>query len=346
MKNILTVLPHYNSMTIMGIDKNRRLAISVIGEPMAEFSSAGRNSYGLSFSGDAVNVATSAARLGLKACVISAAGDDSFGRELMKYLESEDIGTEGMTVVKGGFTGLYFISLGKNGKHEFTYYRKHSAASSMHITGKQLDAIRDSSIFHFSGIAQAIGSESGKSVSVALNAAVRAGCFISYDVNFRPALWTRKNAIRALESVASRTDLIFISSEDYSLMFGKESVSAVIERMSVMGASNIIYKCGGSGSIADFDGKLAKQKAFHVKAIDATGAGDAFDAGFLAHYYRTGDAKRAMEFASVNAALKCLKKGGTRGLPHVDMVTMAIRSGRRKKMRPGGDQAAGMGRAV
>lgn len=320
-ENLLTEKRHSGCMRTGYVDRNRRFAVSAFGEPMAEFSSVGKDRYGLSFSGDAVNVATSVARLGLKPCVISAAGDDHFGRALLEFMESQGISLSGMVTVKGGFTGLYFISLGKNGAHEFTYYRKGSVASAMRINRKQIEAIGASSIFHFSGIAQAISNESKKAVSLALDAAVRAGCFISYDVNFRPALWTKKDAAKALESVACKTDVMFISSEDYGMMYGKSSVSAAIDHLREMGAANIIYKSGENGSIADFQGRRRiRQKAFRVNAVDATGAGDAFDAGFLSQYYRTGSEKDAMAFASVNAALKCLKKGGTRGLPTFESV--------------------------
>lgn len=316
------------------IDRHRRLAISAIGEPMAEFSSYGKERYGLSFSGDAVNVATSAARLGLKSCVISASGDDYFGVELLKFMKHEGISAGGMETVKGGFTGIYFISLGKNGEHRFTYYRKGSAAADMRLTERQLQTIGDSSIFHFSGIAQGISETSAAAVAIALKTARRAGCFISYDVNFRPALWKKDMAIRALETAVKNTDVIFVSSEDYTMLFGKESVSAAIRQFRSMGAVNIIYKSGGKGSTADFNGSRIRQEVFHVNALDATGAGDAFDAGFLSQYYRTGDTKESLMFASINAALKCLKKGGTRGLPMLDTVMKTMKKQRRKKSGP------------
>ncbi len=316
------------------IDRERRLSISAMGEPMAEFSSFGNEKYGLSFSGDAVNVATSAARLGLRSCVISAAADDYFGRTLMSFMKAQGIAVEGMSLARGGFTGMYFISLGKNGRHEFTFYRKGSAASLMRITARQLKTIGDSSIFHFSGIVQAISSRSKDNVSVALRAAQRAGCFISYDVNFRPALWSRKDAVSALESAAARTDVLFISSEDYAMMFGKEGVRTAIERLKDMGAVNVVYKSGGSGSVADFSGKRMRQRALRVSAIDATGAGDAFDAGFLSQYYRTGSVQESMAFASVNAALKCLKKGGTRGLPTLGPVLKTMKKEWRRLSGP------------
>jgi 2-dehydro-3-deoxygluconokinase len=301
---------------------------------MAEFSSYGAERYGLSFSGDAVNVATSAARLGLKSCVISAAGDDYFGMELLKFMKLQGISLDGMKTVKGGFTGIYFISLGKNGEHEFTYFRKGSAAADVHLTERQLRAIGNSSMFHFSGIAQGISGTSARAVAIALKTAKKAGCFISYDVNFRPALWKKDEAIRSLETVAGNTDVVFISSEDYAMLFGKESVSAAIKHIRSMGAVNVVYKSGGKGSTADFNGNRIRQEVFHVNALDATGAGDAFDAGFLSQYYRTGNTKESLMFASVNAALKCLKKGGTRGLPKLDIVMKTMEKQRRKKSGP------------
>lgn len=300
------------------------ISICAFGEPMAEFSHYGGNRYYLSYSGDSVNLSTSVARLGLRPAVISAVGDDHFGRGFIGFASSEGISTEGIQVEKGGFTGLYFIDVGREGEHEFTYFRKGSSASSMKLDSRQRCVIRKSAVFHFSGIAQAISSLSRRECARACSVAADGGCFVSYDVNFRPKLWGRDEALDALEEVSGNIDLLLVSSEDHELLFGREEPNEAVKRYMRMGIENIIYKAGKFGSAGYFGKRKIYQTAYSVEVVDTTGAGDAYDAGFLCSQLMGMSFSESLRMASVNAALKCRKKGGTRGLPSLNVLRKAM----------------------
>jgi 2-dehydro-3-deoxygluconokinase len=305
--------------------------IADMGEPMAEFSDMGKGMYGLSFSGDAVNVAISARRLGVKSYVISAVGDDYFGRELKVHLEKEGVKTDSLTVIKDGYTGLYFITLLGGGDHVFTYYRKGSSAGRLVISTSQLDRIRSAEIFHFSGIAQAIGKVARKSVLKAARTAKNAGLTVSYDINYRPKLWDRSTAADAFEEVSEYVDTIFVSTEDWHLLYGKKkSAQQVATELRNRGFETVVVKDGSRGSFGIANGNKVSQETFSVDAVDATGAGDAYDAGFLCGTVRGLDFHSAMRYASMNAALKCTRKGGIRGLPTKTQLEIALASHSKK----------------
>jgi ribokinase len=58
--------------------------------------------------------------------------------------------------------------------------------------------------------------------------------------------------------------------------------------------------------------------AFTVEAVDTTGAGDVFHAGYIYGLLQKWDLERVIRFASALAAVKCLQMGGRKGIPHLD----------------------------
>lgn len=306
-------------------ESGKGAGIVVMGEPMAEFSDAGEDRYELSFSGDAVNVAVSAARLGVPSSVIGAIGDDYFGTRLMDHLKQEGVNTDGLNVRRGGFTGIYFITLLGKGEHQFNYYRKGSSASLLGASARQLEIVEKGAFFHFSGIAQAIGKEARRSAKMAAKRAHDAGVTVSYDINFRPRLWGRRQAISALREVSDFVDIVIASMEDWNLLHGgNEDEKYIAGRLREEGFGRVVVKAGARGSYG-IDGNLKiGQRSFPVRAVDATGAGDAYDAGFLCGLLSGYDFASSMKYGSMNAALKCRKKGGIRGLPTRRQLEAAI----------------------
>jgi len=297
------------------------LDVLTMGEPLAEFSATGRNSYQLGFSGDSVNVATSVSRLGRDSGTMGAVGDDYFGRAMLDFLEREHVTHSALKVERGGFTGIYFISIREGGEHTFTYYRKGSSCSSMRLSTRQLRAAEGAKIFHFSGIVQAIGSAPRQAAAEAAKHASKMGTVVSYDLNYRPALWGRKEALASFSDIAEYIDLLFVSSEDFELLYGRrETPAAIANHFQRMGLKHIMVKSGPEGSYSRWEEKSIRRQSFSVDVKDTTGAGDAFDAGFLVGLLSSMEIDECMRLAAANAALKCTQRGGTRGLPGINRV--------------------------
>jgi sugar/nucleoside kinase (ribokinase family) len=76
------------------------------------------------------------------------------------------------------------------------------------------------------------------------------------------------------------------------------------------GAQVGIITLGGEGAVVATGDNVFRIPPFTQQAVDATGAGDVYSAGFLVHYHQHGDAKDAGLFASAAAALICERTGG------------------------------------
>jgi len=77
---------------------------------------------------------------------------------------------------------------------------------------------------------------------------------------------------------------------------------------------------GHDGAVALVEGEFVYVKGFEVKAVDTTGAGDVFHAGFIYGLLQNWDVIEILKFANAVAALKCRDLGGRRGIPSLEEV--------------------------
>ncbi len=77
---------------------------------------------------------------------------------------------------------------------------------------------------------------------------------------------------------------------------------------------------GHEGAMALVDGEILTVRGFEVKAVDTTGAGDVFHAGFIYGLLQNWEVAEILSFANAVAALKCQDLGGRKGIPTLDKV--------------------------
>jgi sugar/nucleoside kinase (ribokinase family) len=77
---------------------------------------------------------------------------------------------------------------------------------------------------------------------------------------------------------------------------------------------------GHEGAMALVKGEILSVKGFEVKAVDTTGAGDVFHAGFIYGLLQNWEVVDILRFANAVAALKCRDLGGRRGIPNLEEV--------------------------
>ncbi len=75
---------------------------------------------------------------------------------------------------------------------------------------------------------------------------------------------------------------------------------------------------GHEGAMAFVDGKILHVKGFEIQAVDTTGAGDVFHAGFIYGLLQNWDVSEILRFANAAAALKCRDLGGRKGIPGLE----------------------------
>jgi len=270
--------------------------------------------------GDTSNVIVAAARLGKSCGYICRLGDDEFGKSFLEMWGRENIDTSNVIIEKGAFTGIYFISILNGGRHDFTYYRRDSAASHLSPVDIDPDYVKRARIFHSSGISQAISASCREAVFKAAEIAKRGNSMFSYDPNIRLKLWP-VNTARAVTSYTFEiADIVMPSMEDAKIITGYSSCERAAKEILKMGPRIVAVKMGAEGCLIVTKDETVRAPGFDVRVIDTTGAEDAFDSAFLTGILEGFSLEEAAKFANAAAALKTLGRGAVAPLPRREEV--------------------------
>jgi 2-dehydro-3-deoxygluconokinase len=141
---------------------------------------------------------------------------------------------------------------------------------------------------HVTGITVALSSSAEEALHEIIDRAVALGASISIDPNYRSALWPDgQRAREALTRLARRADLLLLSEEDALVLFETADPVAIFSAASDCGVSDVVFKRGARGAIVRHGGQMLEvAPEIATRDVDPVGAGDAFDAGFLAAIMR------------------------------------------------------------
>ena len=259
-----------------------------IGEAMIEMAVIGDDTYRRSFAGDTFNTAWHMAQLmGASGSVgfVTKVGHDASSNAFIQQLARDGLKTTCVEQISDRKMGLYMIALEGTERH-FQYWRSQSAARLLAEDPDWLaTAIGDAGLIHLSGITLAILTEDARDLLWdVLSTARDHGARLSFDPNVRPQLWTsRQDTKRTLSRFFEITDIALPSFDDEAKLWGDVSPRMTLERLKGVGISEIAIKNGAGVVIATSDAKTITVDTPAVSGIrDTSGAGDAFNAGYLA----------------------------------------------------------------
>jgi 2-dehydro-3-deoxygluconokinase len=228
---------------------------------------------------------------------LTALGDDRFSVEMAGWMDRQGIGTRHVQVVPGRTPGLYTIAL-HDGERSFTYWRQDSAARRLADSPVVLaDALDGADAAYLSGITLAILPPEGRrTLLAALVRARQAGTRIAFDSNIRPRLWESPEAMaRMLAEAAATSDILLPSFDDERAAFGDASPDITAHRYAGWGASEVIVKNGHEAVTTLTNGHLQQHRGRVLRVpVDTTGAGDSFNAGYLAARLRGAEVFEAV----------------------------------------------------
>ncbi|WP_026931390.1 sugar kinase [Glycomyces tenuis] len=222
------------------------------------------------------NVAISLALLGVHAGWRGKVGDDPFGQRVLDVLRASDVDCDGAEVDPGRPTGVYFKDPHPEGT-KVHYYRSGSAASAM--GPGHLADVEPPAILHVSGITQALSDSCAGLMRELVVDRALAPATVSFDVNYRPALWPVERAAPQLARLADAADITFVGLDEAETLWGCKTADDV--RAELPTVDTLVVKDGGNG-VTCFEGSEHHYSpAEPVEIIEPVGAGDAFAAGFL-----------------------------------------------------------------
>jgi len=282
--------------------------IAAIGEVMVELApfpidipeARGRDLMTLSFAGDTYNTAVYMARLGLQTDYVTNLGEDTYSQKIMQRMSDENIGTGMIQCLPGRSPGLYLIRNTPDGEREFFYWRKEAPArelfSTTHNSELLFQKLKQCDCVYLSGITLAIiGERSRRHLLNVLQQLRNDGITIAFDSNYRPRLWSDKQeAQAAMLAVMQHTDIALLTLDDELLLWGDDTIEGCKSRYAHCNVRELILKRGAEDAViisGDLQVHIPVPPVTHV--VDTTGAGDTFNAGYLAARLQNASAEDA-----------------------------------------------------
>lgn len=260
-----------------------------VGEAVVELARGGDGRFALASSGDAFNTTIYLARAGQAVAFASALGDDPYSDAIVSLAAAEGIATDLITRVPGRLPALALTDANKQGERRSHIWREASPARDLFELpnwSRTAEALTAARLIYFSGITLSLYSNIGVGrFLAALEVARGRGVTIAFDGNFRPHGWhgdlTRARTVYA--EALKRVDIALPAYDDEAVLWGDPSPDATVERLQAFGVGEIVVKNGPNGALVA--GSRARDMVpvlEVVKVVDATAAGDGFNAGYLA----------------------------------------------------------------
>ncbi len=291
----------------------KQLDLIGIGECLVEFSHLGNGQYQIGFSGDVLNALAAAGRLGLSTGLLSAIGDDPFTQELRDIILDENIDISHAPTLVRMPNGVYFNSADEFGNPSFHFLRKYSAAREMFKAqplGPLIDYVRSSRALLFSSIPLAVINDREKLFELLY--AVKDETILASDLNIRPVLWENlQELLGLLDRLAPLVDVLFVTNEDDEILFGPRTGTAALAEYRQRGFRTVVLRRGGLPTLVSSEDENFEVPVPHVaNIVDPTGAGDAFDAGYIAAMLRHHLAYECTAMGNATAAASLESRGG------------------------------------
>jgi 2-dehydro-3-deoxygluconokinase len=224
------------------------------------------------------NVAIGISQLGCSTRWVSLLGNDHFGQLVRDVIAGHGVDVRAPFDAQHP-TGIMVKEVTSQ-RSRVIYYRSQSAAR--HMDQQILAHLEDSRWIHLTGITPALSPRTAEIVTSIVQRKVGHSGKISFDVNYRPALWPDvETAARCLINLARQADLVFIGDDEAEQLLGTTDASEIAEQLLSDGHQELIVK-RGAGAASYISGPVVvSEPARRVDVVDVTGAGDAFASGYL-----------------------------------------------------------------
>jgi 2-dehydro-3-deoxygluconokinase len=278
------------------------LSLIAVNVPLAEAREL-RVSHG----GAESNACVALSRLGLRTAWVSRIGVDAPGDRILADLLAAGVGVEWVRRDPDRPTGLM---LRETSGAPATYGRAGSAASALDREDLDGVPVADARAVLVTGITAMLGEGPHRAAIALLD---RARGLRVVDPNLRLGLWGSDRAAELVTPLIERCDLLIGGEAELSSLFGGADRS-LAERCRALGPSEVVLKRGVDGAAALSDGGWVEHRPVPRPDVDPVGAGDAFNAGYLAARLDGRSSAEALDLGARCGAAVAAAVGDTDGI--------------------------------
>jgi len=282
--------------------------------------------------GAPANVAVTLGRLGADVGFIGKVGKDEFGKLLQELLQQASVDITHFQADPVAPTMLAVVASPSPTEQHFTLYP--SAAEKLSVDDLPQNFIESAQVFYFGSVT--LSNQSRKATMQAAQWAKKAGCYVVFDVNFRPAVWADESeAKHQIEKAAKLATVIKMNESELKFLTGTDDLQQGCNTLIEQGAQLCCVSLGGDGAYFDNGHVRGTVPVTDVEVVDTTGSGDAFVGGFcfqlskLSHPIAGLDEatlRRMIEFANACGGLAATKLGAMSALPNLESVTALMKT--------------------
>ena len=306
--------------------------IMTLGELLIDLTQRGSDENGngefTAYPGGApANVAVAASRLGASAGFIGKVGNDAFGRSLADTLKKDKVDIKGLYFDNEQPTTMAIVSVDETGERDFSFYRNPGADTQ--LTAEEAIAALSADmpkILHVGSLSMT-NSPSKEACVEAVKYAKENGAIISYDPNYRAALWdTEEHAVEMMKALMPYADILKVSDEEMSMLTLVGDFEEGSRILAEYGAGIVLVTLGADGVFVRMGRKTATVPGFKVEVADTNGAGDTF-LGAMLMQIATGmtgsedvwtQLLGMVRYANKAASITCSRHGAIPAMPTAD----------------------------
>jgi fructokinase len=278
--------------------------------------------------GSPANIAVYVSKLGGESAVIAKIGIGAFGTFLKGELQRHGVTTEYLSMDHRTHTTVIFVS-STSATPDFEEFR--SGDYLLRPEEVSEEAISRTRVVHASTFA--LSREPCRSAVLwAFRKAREMGKIVSLDPNYSRRIWPdQKEARRVIREAYRHVNVTKPSADDARRVFGPDyEPEQYIQKFHDLGAETVVFTMGEGGNLISENGKMtAHVPSRPVEVVDATGAGDAFWAGFLTATLDGNPAERSVLFAREIVERKLRIKGPLPADIDREEIYQCLQGGRR-----------------
>lgn len=269
--------------------------------------------------GDALNVATTLAKLGIDATVVGKVGKDSYGKIVMSQANENGVDTRYIKEDEEYGTAVSYLLLEKETgeKHALSSTGIYEALTNEDVPD---EALEDAQIVFFGSAFQFKRMDEGGTAQL-FKRAHQMGKLTAMDTAMAVVPESGEEMLEKLKPVLQETDIFFPSYEEAKFLTGYENPEDIAAALQKFGIKICGIKMGARGSfVTDY------QQAYYIgtctdfQVVDTTGAGDSFIGGFLCGIAKGWKLEECAVFASAVAGHNVAVKGATKGVPDFETI--------------------------
>ncbi len=256
--------------------------------------------------GSAANTIAGLATMGVECAFIGKVGDDNYGKILLKDFEKRGVELSGVKIEKGR-SGVAMIFVDRSGERAILV--DPGVNDTIKYDEVKREIVENAKIIHLTSFICKNSEDSFKSQKrIAKEVEI---------VSFDPGMPYINRGLEEIEEIISNTTIFMPNKQEIEMLIG-ERYDVASREVARLGVEIVVVKLGENGCYILKGNEEFRVQPFNTKVVDTTGAGDAFNAGFLYAWYHGKSIEACGKFGNYVAS-KIIERVGARGYENIDL---------------------------